>query len=135
MAPAASSSLTAALQPMSYAGDGLAEKGSRRLEPVQTLDQRRTVEGSGKRSAILQLRQRLLPRTVLHKAPPQCLAARQQAVMRVRKRKQRKKREGRPAIDAAAATDPDPVVMLVVRLLAATAVTNDRILFTNRTSA
>ena len=47
--------------------------------------------------------------------------------MRVRKREHRKKREGHPTINATATMDPNPVVMLVVSLLAATAVTNDRI--------
>jgi hypothetical protein len=54
--------------------------------------------------------------------------------MRVGERKQRKEGEG-PGIDAAAAMDPNPVVMLVVGLLAAAAVANDRIPFTNRASA
>jgi mannose/cellobiose epimerase-like protein (N-acyl-D-glucosamine 2-epimerase family) len=52
--------------------------------------------------------------------------------MRVRKREHRKKSKGRPAIGAAAAMDPNPVMMLVVGLLAAAAVTDDRIPFTNR---
>jgi hypothetical protein len=55
--------------------------------------------------------------------------------MRVGKRKQRKESEGRPTTGAAAAMDPNPVVMLVVGLLAAPSVTNDRISFTNRASA
>jgi hypothetical protein len=55
--------------------------------------------------------------------------------MRVRKREQRKEGEGRPAIGAAAAMDPNPVVMLVVCLFAAAAVTNNRISFTNRALA
>jgi hypothetical protein len=55
--------------------------------------------------------------------------------MRVRKRERRKKSEGLPAIGAVAAMDPDPVVMLVMILLAATAVTDDRIPFTDRASA
>jgi hypothetical protein len=63
------------------------------------------------------------------------MAARQQAVMRVRKREQRKESEGRPAIGAATAMDPNPVVMLVVSLLAAAAMTDNRISFTNRTLA
>ena len=45
----------------------------------------------------------------------------------VREREHRKEGEGRPAIDAPAAMDPNPVVMLVVGLLAATTVTDDRI--------
>ena len=55
--------------------------------------------------------------------------------MRVRKRKQRKKGERLSASRAAAAMDPDPVVIPIVSLLAATAVTNDRIVFTKRASA
>jgi len=55
--------------------------------------------------------------------------------MGVRKRKQRKKGKRRAAVRAAATPDPDPVVMLVVRLLAPPTVPNYRILFTNRASA
>jgi len=72
---------------------------------------------------------------VLYKAQQQCLAARYQAVMRVRKREKRKKGESLSAPRAAAAMDRDPVVMLIVSLFAATAVANDRIPFTNRASA
>jgi hypothetical protein len=52
-------------------------------------------------------------------------------VMRVRQREQRKEGKGLPAIDAPAAPDANPVVMLVMRLLATTPVTNDRIVLTN----
>jgi hypothetical protein len=55
--------------------------------------------------------------------------------MRVRKRERRKKSEGLPTIDAAAAMNPDPVVVFVMSLLATTTVTDDRIPFTNRASA
>src|ERR1700676_2809841 len=55
--------------------------------------------------------------------------------MRVRKRKQRKEGEGHPATSAATAMDPDPVVILVVSLLKAPAMTNDRIPFTKRAPA
>jgi hypothetical protein len=55
--------------------------------------------------------------------------------MRVRKREQRKKCEGRPAIGAAAAMDPNPVMMLVVSLLAAAPMPNNRISFTYRALA
>lgn len=43
--------------------------------------------------------------------------------------------ECQPAPDAAATMDPNPAVMLLLSLLAATAVTDDRIVFTKRTSA
>jgi|HubBroStandDraft_6_1064221.scaffolds.fasta_scaffold453003_2 hypothetical protein len=55
--------------------------------------------------------------------------------MRVRKRKQREKGESLAATSAVAAMDPDTVVMLIVSLLTAATVTNDRIPFTNRASA
>ena len=120
---------------MSYAGDGLVEKGKRRLRTVQAARPAPDSGGIGQTIWILELRQRFFPRTVLRKAPPQCLAARQQAVMRVREREYRKKGEGHPAIDAAPTMNPNPIVILVVSLLAAAAVTNDRIVFTKRAAA
>jgi len=120
---------------MSYAGDSLAEKAKLWLRKAHTARPAADSGRIGQAIGVLELRQRLLPRTVLHKAPQQCLAARHQTVMRVRKREQRKEGEGRPAIGAAAATDPNPVVILVMSLLAAPAVTNDRIAFTNRAPA
>jgi hypothetical protein len=72
---------------------------------------------------------------VLHKAPKPCLTACRQAVMRVRKRKHRQKSKSPSAPHAEAPANPDPVMMLVVRLLAATPVTDDRIAVTNRTMA
>jgi hypothetical protein len=71
---------------------------------------------------------------VLHKASLQCLAARQQAVVGVREREQREEGEGLPAIGAATASDPNPVVILIVGLLAAPPMADDRIAFTNRAS-
>ena len=120
---------------MSHASDGLAEKGKSQLGRVHT--DRPAADGGriGQPIGVLDVRQSLFPRAVFHKAQPQRLAARHQTVMRVRKREHRKKSKGRPAIGAAAAMDPDPVMMLVVRLLAATSVANDRIAFTNRTQA
>jgi hypothetical protein len=128
-------SMVTAIKPMSYAGDGLAEKGRRRLRTVKALRPAAGCGGIGQTIRILELRQRLLPATALHKAPQKCLTACQQAVMRVRKREQRKESKGRTAVGAAAAMDPNPVVMLVVSLLAAAAMTNNRISFTNRALA
>ena len=55
--------------------------------------------------------------------------------MGVRERKQWKKSEGLSATGAATPTNPDPVVMLVVRLLTAASMTDDGIAFTNGASA
>jgi hypothetical protein len=54
--------------------------------------------------------------------------------VRVREREQREEGEGLPATGAATATDANPVVMLIVGLLATAAVADDRIAFTNRAS-
>ena len=55
--------------------------------------------------------------------------------MRVREREYWKEGEGQTAIGTETAPDPNPVVMLVVGLLAAPPVTNDRIVFTKRATA
>ena len=54
--------------------------------------------------------------------------------MGIRKREQGKQSEALPASRAKAASDPNPVVMFIVHLLAAAAVADDRIAFANRAS-
>jgi len=127
--------LMTARQPMSHTGDGLTEEGKSQLGRVQATRPAANSGGIGQPIGVLQLRQCLLPWTVLHKVLPQCLTARQQTVMRVREREHRKECKGHSAINAAAAMDPNPVVMFVVCLLAAPSVTNDRIPITDRASA
>ena len=128
-------SLMPASQPVSYAGDGPVEKGQRRLRKVQAAQPAPNCGRIRQPVRVFQLGRCLLPRTVLRNASQQCLATRYQTEMRVRKRKQRKEGKSCSAIGAAAAMDPNPVVMFVVRLLAAPSVTNDRIPFTNWASA
>jgi hypothetical protein len=62
------------------------------------------------------------------------LTASQQAVVGVRERKYREEGEGLPTIGTASAPDPNPVVILIVGLLATASVADDRIAFTNRAS-
>jgi hypothetical protein len=81
------------------------------------------------------LRHCLFARTLLHYALEKCLAASEQAVVRVRERKHRQEGKGRLALGAAATTNLDPVVILVMRLLATAPVAVDRIAVTNRTMA
>ena len=83
---------------------------------------------------VFERRHRLFPTAVLHNPPPPCLTTSQQAVAGVRERKPRQEGEGLSATGAATATDANPVVMLIVRLLAAASVTDDRIALTNRAS-
>jgi len=52
--------------------------------------------------------------------------------MRIRERKQWEESEGLPANWAATPTDTNPIMILIVRLLAAAAVADDRIPFTFR---
>ena len=127
--------LIAARQPVSDAGERLAEEGKSWLGAVQAA--RPTTQRGGIRDTIrvLERRCRLFPGAMLRKTPPQCLTARQQTVVRVRKGKQRKKGEGLPATRAATAAYPDPVVMRIVRLLAAASEADDRITFTSRASS
>ena len=90
--------------------------------------------GIGHLIGVLKRGRRLFPGPMLHEAPSQGLTASQQAVVRVRERRQRQEGKGLPAIGAATAPDPNPVVILIVGLLAAASVADDRIAFTNRAS-
>ncbi len=121
-------------QPMSDASERLVQKGSRWLGGVEAPGPATERGGIGHSVRVFERRRRLFPAAVLHRTPPPCLTTSQQAVVCVRERKPRQEGEGLPATGAATATDVDPVVMLIVRLLAAVSVTDDRIAFTNGTS-
>ena len=128
-------SLTAARQQMNDVGDDLATKRRLWLGTIRTARPAANRGGISQPIGILQLGQCLLPRTLLCEALSQCLTAGQQAVLRVRKREHRKESKGLPTAATAAPANHDPVVMLVVRLLAPTPMTNDRIAFADRASA
>ncbi len=119
---------------MSDAEERLAEKGKSRLGAVQSVNPAAKRGSIGHAVRVFERRRGLLPGTMLHQAPPQCLTARQQTVMGVRERKQREEGEGLPATTAATAPNPDPIVVCIVRLLAATSVADDQVASTNRTS-
>ena len=124
----------AARQPVSDASERLVEKRKGRLGVVQPVGPAAKRGRIGHAIRIFERRHRLFPGGVLHKASSQCLNARQQTVVRVGERKQREKSEGLPATGTATATDADPVVMLIVGLLAAASVANDRIAFASGAS-
>jgi hypothetical protein len=123
------------LQPMSNPGYRLVEKGNGRLGVIQANRPAPDSGGIGQAIGVFKLRHCLFPRTLLHYALEQCLAVREQTVVRVRKRKHRQEGKGSPALGAAATANLDPVVMLVMRLLATAPVADDRIAVTNRTMA
>jgi hypothetical protein len=75
------------------------------------------------------------PRAVLHKTSPQCLTARDQAVLGIRKGESGKETESVFAEFAEPAAVLDPVVTVVMRLLAPPAMANDRIDQTQGTPA
>jgi hypothetical protein len=119
---------------VSDADERLAEKGKSRLGAVQSVAPAAKRGRIGYAIRVFERRRGLFPGIVLHKAPSQCLTARQQTVVGVGERKQWKKGEGLPATGAATATDPDPVVVFIVRLLAAASMADDRIAFTSGAS-
>jgi len=119
---------------VSDAGERLAEKGKGRLGAVQSVGPAPERGRIGHAVGVFERRRGLFPGAVLHKAPSQSLTARQQTVVGVRERKQWKKREGLPATGAVTPTDPNPVVMRIVRLLAATSMPDDGIAFTTGAS-
>ena len=122
-------------QPVSHAGERLVEKGKCRLGAVQAVGPAAERGRIGHTVRVFERRWCLFPGAVLDEAPPQCLAACQQTVVRVRGRKQRQEGEGSLATGTAAATNVNPIVMPIMRLLAAAAVADDRINFTSRTSS
>jgi len=115
-------------------GERLAQKGSCRLRGVQAARPAAERGGIGQAIRVFEPRRCFFPGVVLHKAPLQCLAASQQAVVGVRKGKRREESKSLLATGAATATDPDPVVMLIVGLFAAASVADDRVAFTNGAS-
>jgi hypothetical protein len=121
-------------QPVSDAGECFAKKGKSWLRAVQSVGPAAKRGSIGHAVRVLERRRGLFPGTMLHKAPPQSLTARQQAVMGVRERKQWKESEGFPATGAATSPDPNPVVVCIVCLLAPVSVSDDQIALTNRAS-
>jgi hypothetical protein len=125
---------SAPLQPMSEAGERSPPKRKSRLGAVQAGRPAAERGGIGYAIRVLQRRRCLFPRTVLLPTPPYCLAASQQTVVGVRQRKQGKQGEGLAATRAKSASDPNPVMLFIVRLLAPATVANNGIPFANRAS-
>ena len=111
--------------------------GVERKPPAENGPARPTSGGGwrdGHPIGVLQRRRRIFPRAVLHKVSPERLTPSQQAVVGVRQREQGKQGEGLSTALAKAASDPNPVVMFIVCLLATATVTDDGITFAKRAS-
>jgi hypothetical protein len=104
------------------------------LAGIQTVSPAAERGGIGETIWVFERRRRLFPGATILKTPSQRLTASQQAVVGVRERKYGQKREGLPATGAATTPDHNPVVILIVRLLVAATVPDDRIVFTNGAS-
>ena len=122
-------------QPMGQPGQCLVPKGRRRLRTVQAVRPAANSGSIGHPIGVLQRGCNFFPWTVLYKTSPQRLSASQQAVMGIWKREQREESEGPPTKLAKPPSDPNPVVVFIVRLLAAATVTDNRIALTKRASA
>jgi hypothetical protein len=120
---------------MNQAGERLAPKGSYRSRVVYAGGP--AAESGCIRNTIrvLQRGRGVFPRTVFCKAPPERLSASQQAVMGIRERERREEGECPSTKRAKPTSDFNPVVVLIVRLLATAPVADNRIAFTQRTSA
>ena len=105
------------------------------MRRVQAVGPATEGRGIGQAIRVFEGGRRIFPGAVLNKTPLQDLTTRQQGVVRVRERKRPEEGKGLSATWAATAPDLDPVVRLIVCLLAASSVTCDRIAFTNWASA
>lgn len=120
--------------PISNPSKRLAEKGQHKLRAVHPI--RPTTEGGriGYAIRVLKHRRRFFPGAVLYKSAPPRIATRQQAVMRIRERKQWQETESLSTHPTPTAMDRNPIMMPIVRLLAAPSVADDRLLLTYRAS-
>jgi hypothetical protein len=119
---------------MSEVGEDVAQEGGCRLGDVQAVGPAAKRGRIGDAIRVFECGRGRFPGAVLLKAPPQGLRSSQQAVVGVRERKRGQEGEALPATWATTATDPDPIVMFIMRLLAAASMADDRITFTLGTS-
>jgi hypothetical protein len=80
-------------------------------------------------------RRRVFPRSALHEIAVQRLATGDKTVMAVRRRERRQEGERLAASLANAAANPDPIMVLVMRLFAAAAMTDNRVFGADRAPA
>ena len=82
--------------------------------------------GVGDAIGIFERRRGIFPRAPLHKAPPQRLAARAQAVVGVRQGESGQEAKDYTAQRTKTAAVADPIVTLIMGLFASPAMTDDR---------
>ena len=121
--------------PHPYGPHRLAQIGERRLRRIQALAPSAQCRRIGHAIRVFDGGRRSFPGTAFKEAAPKRLAAGDEAVMAVGWRKGRQEGERLAAPVAKAAANPDPIMVLIVRLFAAAAMTDDGILSANRAMA
>ncbi|HLJ78126.1 MAG TPA: hypothetical protein VKT75_11970, partial [Acidobacteriaceae bacterium] len=122
-------------EPRAYSPDRLAQERKRRLRRIQASAPPAQRGGIGHAIGVFDGGRRGFPGTAFQKAAPKRLAAGKEAVMGVGRRKGRQEGERLAAPITKAAANPDPVMVLIVRLFAAATMTDDGILRANRAMA
>src|SRR5260370_36569903 len=126
-AQGAESVLLAAGQPLRHGLEHGAQKGKGRPRRIQLVEPAAQGGGVGDAIGIFERRRGIFPRAPLHKAPPQRLAARYQTVVGVRQGGSGQKAKDYTAQRTETAAVADPIVTLIMGLLASPAMTDDRI--------
>jgi hypothetical protein len=122
-------------EPRADSPDRLAQEGKRRLRRIQASAPSAQRGGIGHAIGVFDGGRRGFPGTAFQEAALKRLAAGDEAVMAVGRRKGRQEGERLAAPAAKAAANPDPIMALIVRLFAAAAMTDDGILSANRAMA
>ena len=118
--------LLTASQPLRHRSEHGTQNGKGGPRRIQVMEP--AAQGGGVRDAIgiFERRRGIFPRASLHKAPPQGDAARGQTVMGVRQGESGKETKDYTAQRTDAAPVADPIVTLIMGLLASPTMTDDR---------
>src|SRR5579872_1306222 len=122
-------------EPSTYSKHRLAQTRKRQLRRVQSTEPSAQRGGIGHAIGIFNRGRRGFPALALHKITPERLAARDQAVVAIRRRERRQEGERLSASVADTAANPDPIMLFIMSLLASATVPDDGILLTNRAPA
>ena len=122
----AESVLLAAGQPLRHSLEHGAQKGKGGPRRIQVVEPAAQGGGVGDAIGILERRRGIFPRASLHKAPPQRLAARDQTVVGIRQGESGQEAKDYTAQRTETAAVADPIVTLIMGLLASPAMTDDR---------
>ena len=127
--------LLAAGQPSRHSLEHGAQKGKGGPRRIQVVEPAAQGGGVGNAMRIFERRRGVFPRALLHKAPPQRLAARDQTVLGVRRGESGQETKDYAAQRAQTTSIPNPIVTLIMGLFPSPAMADDRIERAERTPA